>query len=275
MAGADANAARMVLLAMDQASWREDVPRLLAGAIGRQQRGHWTTTTANAWGTLALRKFSTRFEAEAVDGITRAVLRQGGAERSASHAWGGAGRIDLPWMPGPASPDDGVTISQDGPGKPWVTLQSLAAVPLKAPLASGYRIIRTIATVDQKQPGGYSRGDILRITLDIDAQADMTQVAVSDPIPAGAIVLGSGLGRDSAIAARGPRPAGDAWLAYEERSFDTFRAYYSYVPKGRFSLSYTVRLNNAGLFQLPPTRVEAMYAPEMQGMAPNAALEVK
>jgi uncharacterized protein YfaS (alpha-2-macroglobulin family) len=275
MAGADANAVRMVLLALDDPAWREDLPRLLTGAIGRQLRGHWNTTTANAWGTLALRKFPTRFEAEAVDGVTRAVLRQGGAERSASHAWGGAGRIDLPWMPGPASPDDGVTISQDGPSKPWVTLQSLAAVPLKAPLASGYRIIRTIATVDQKQPGGYRRGDILRITLDIDAQADMTQVAVSDPIPAGAIVLGSGLGRDSAIAARGPRPAGDAWLAYEERSFDTFRAYYSYVPKGRFSLSYTVRLNNAGLFQLPPTRVEAMYAPEMQGMAPNAALEVK
>jgi uncharacterized protein YfaS (alpha-2-macroglobulin family) len=60
-----------------------------------------------------------------------------------------------------------------------------------------------------------------------------------------------------------------------ERSFDSVRAYYSYVPKGAFSYSYTVRLNNAGLFQLPPSRVEAMYAPEMQGLWPNAAVEVK
>ena len=275
MAGADANAVRTVLLALDDPAWREDLPRLLTGALGRQLRGHWSTTTANAWGMLALRKFSARFETEAVGGVTRVVLRQGGAERSASHAWGGAGRIDLPWQPGPDRPGDGVTISQDGSGKPWVTLQSLAAVPLKAQFASGYRIRRTVEMVDRKQPGIYSRGDILRITLDIDAQADMTQVAVSDPIPAGATVLGSGLGRDAAIAARGPQPAGDAWLAYEERSFDHFRAYYSYVPKGRFSLSYTLRLNNAGLFQLPPSQVEAMYAPEMQGLAPNDALEVK
>ena len=43
------------------------------------------------------------------------------------------------------------------------------------------------------------------------------------------------------------------------------------MPKGRFSTEYTVRLNNPGTFQLPPTRVEAMYAPEMFGERPNAA----
>jgi uncharacterized protein YfaS (alpha-2-macroglobulin family) len=130
--------------------------------------------------------------------------------------------------------------------------------------------------VDQKQPGVLSRGDIMRITLEVDAQADMTQVVLLDPVPAGATVLGSGLGRDSAIAATAVKgPQGAAALAFEERSFDSVRAYYSYVPKGVFSYSYTVRLNNAGLFQLPPSRVEAMYAPEMQGLSPNAAVEVK
>ncbi|MET0964738.1 MAG: hypothetical protein ABWY05_18260 [Noviherbaspirillum sp.] len=129
--------------------------------------------------------------------------------------------------------------------------------------------------VDQKQPGVYSRGDIMRITLEVDAQADMSQVVLSDPVPAGATVLGSGLGRDSAIAAAGAQPQGQAWLAYEERSFDSVRAYYSFLPKGLLRYSYTVRLNNPGLFQLPPSRIEAMYAPEVQGMAPNAALEVR
>ena len=48
MAGADANAARLVLLAVDDPAWRDDIGRLLTGALGRQQRGHWNTTTANA-----------------------------------------------------------------------------------------------------------------------------------------------------------------------------------------------------------------------------------
>ena len=43
-----------------------------------------------------------------------------------------------------------------------------------------------------------------------------------------------------------------------------------YVPKGSFVVEYTVRLNNPGTFGLPATRVEAMYAPEMFGEAPNA-----
>jgi|GEM_PF-6745137 len=40
-------------------------------------------------------------------------------------------------------------------------------------------------------------------------------------------------------------------------------------------LEYTMRLNNAGDFALPPSRVEAMYAPEMYGVAPNARMTVE
>ena len=39
-------------------------------------------------------------------------------------------------------------------------------------------------------------------------------------------------------------------------------------------LQYTIRLNNAGNFALPPTRVEALYAPEMFGESPNAPVRV-
>ena len=39
-------------------------------------------------------------------------------------------------------------------------------------------------------------------------------------------------------------------------------------------IEYTVRLNNPGRFALPPTRVEAMYAPETFGESPNADVDV-
>jgi hypothetical protein len=35
-----------------------------------------------------------------------------------------------------------------------------------------------------------------------------------------------------------------------------------------------VRLNNAGTFVLPQTRIEAMYSPEMFGEIPNEAFHV-
>jgi uncharacterized protein YfaS (alpha-2-macroglobulin family) len=46
------------------------------------------------------------------------------------------------------------------------------------------------------------------------------------------------------------------------------------LPKGRFTVDYTLRLNNAGDFALPPTRVEAMYAPDVFGEVPNGRVVV-
>ena len=105
-------------------------------------------------------------------------------------------------------------------------------------------------------------------------QADATWVVVNDPVPAGATILGTGLGRDDAIAASDENEDERGWLAYQERSFEAFRAYYRYLPKGTFKLEYTMRLNNAGTFGLPATHVETMYAPEMFGEVPNASWTV-
>ncbi len=200
MASGDSNANRLVLTMLNNPAWREDMPKLISGAIQRQQRGHWNTTTANVWGSLALEKFSRAFEAEKVTGTTRVVSDAG----NNAHAWSGAGvsggKLQLPWgTPAPGT----LKFSQEGSGKPWITMQSLAAVPLKSPFSSGYRITKTIVAVEQKQQGIYSRGDVLRVTLDIDAQTDMTWVVLSDPIPGGASLLGSGLARDSAITRSG------------------------------------------------------------------------
>jgi hypothetical protein len=86
--------------------------------------------------------------------------------------------------------------------------------------------------------------------------------------------LGSGLGRDSQIATRGESDRGAGWPAFEERSFEAFRSYYEYLPRGKHVVEYSVRLNNPGRFALPPTRVEAMYSPESFGELPNAVVEV-
>ena len=77
------------------------------------------------------------------------------------------------------------------------------------------------------------------------------------------------------IATQGERREGRGWLAYEERSFEALHSYYEYIPKGTVKMEYTVRLNNAGSFALPPSRAEALYAPEVFGEVPNARITVK
>ncbi len=267
MISADSNANRLLIALLDAPGWREDMPRLARGALGRMQRGRWNTTVANAWGVLAMEKFSDAFESSPLTGTTTATLS---AERFA-HRWSQDDGIEvfekkLTW---PAQRQD-LSLRQEGSGKPWVTLQSIAAIPLKTALSTGYKITREVTPMQQQTNGRWSRGDVARVHLEIEALADMTWVVVDDPIPAGATVLGRGLGGDSTLLAKGERKQGAVWPAFEEHPFEAFRAYYRYVPKGRFIVEYTVRLNNPGTFQLPTTRVEAMYAPEMFGELPNA-----
>ncbi|MCX5907940.1 MAG: hypothetical protein NTY64_12340, partial [Deltaproteobacteria bacterium] len=152
---------------------------------------------------------------------------------------------------------------------------SLAALPLKDPYASGYTVKKTIIPIQQKTPNQWNPGDILRIRLEMEAQTDQTWVVVNDPIPGGGTILGRGLGRDSTLLTQGEERKGSAWPVFEERSFEAFRVYYEYVPKGNWTVEYTLRLNQSGLFHLPNTRVEALYFPEMLGEIPNPPIEVQ
>ncbi len=268
MVSADSNANRAILSLLDQELWQEDLPRMVRGSIARQRRGHWSTTVANAWGVLAMEKFAQRFESEPVAGVTKSAL----GERQEWH-WDrtpDGGSLDHPWPTGIQM----LALEHEGRGRPWAMIQSLAAIPLKQPFSSGYAITRTVTPVEQKKQGEWSRGDVARVRLELQAQSDMTWVVVNDPIPAGTSILGTGLGRDSQILTQGEERQGYVWPAFEERTFDSFRAYYEYVPKGRWVVEYTVRLNNAGHFELPETRVEALYAPEMFGEIPNTPMTV-
>jgi alpha-2-macroglobulin len=240
----------------------------VTGLLGRQQRGAWSTTTANLWGSLALARYAERFEAVPVTG--RSSLAWGGLQRSVEPSVAVA-PTRLPW-PTPAA---SLVARHEGAGRPWLSLQTLAAVPLAGPVSAGYTITRSVNGVQRQSADVWTRGDVLRVRIELDAAADMGWVVVSDPLPAGAVVMGGGLGGDSAMAARGERREGSGWLAFEERAAAAWRAYYEWLPRGRHVIEYSLRLNASGRFQLPPTRVEAMYAPEMFGEWPNATLEVR
>ncbi|MBX3016412.1 MAG: hypothetical protein KF767_00880 [Bdellovibrionaceae bacterium] len=102
---------------------------------------------------------------------------------------------------------------------------------------------------------------------------------IRDAIPAGASHLGTGLEGGSALLDRDVVKKDDGrvqeWPAeFSEKPFGDFISYAAYLPKGKYRVSYRVRLNSAGSFQLPPTRVEAMYAPETFAEAPNAVWTV-
>ena len=287
MVSGDSNANRMLLTVMNEADWEQDIPRLVRGSLFRQHFGHWNTTVANAWGVMAMEKFSAAFESTPVTGET--VIDYGDQSRTQNwdddanevqadaKDWTERNEVDLPtegvqlpWQPG----EQMLSITHQGEGRPWAMVRATAALPLEQPLFTGFSIKRSVTAVEQQQAGRWTRGDVVRIRLELDAQSDMSWVVVDDPVPAGSTILGGGLGGRGSLLAADDSSEGWAWLAYEERRFDAYRAYYRFVPKGKWSVEYSVRLNNPGEFLLPATRVEALYAPEMFGELPNPLFTV-
>lgn len=122
MSSGDVNATRLVLTMLDNPAWKEDMPKLINGVIQRQTHGHWATTTANVWGSLALQKFGRTFEADKVSGVTKASLEQGTVvANTQSFSWLAAvttgGKLQLPW-PATAAPAN-LKLSHVGNGAPW------------------------------------------------------------------------------------------------------------------------------------------------------------
>jgi hypothetical protein len=264
----DGMAAKAIIAALPFESWHEDIPRMVTWMLSKLRRGHWDTTVANAWGVLAMEKFSGKYENAPVTG----TLRAGIGKNIKTFPWRetpGGRQLKFNWP----QKKETLSIRQDGTGAPWTVVRSMAAVPLKTPLSSGYKIKKTVVPLEQKEKGKWKRGDLLRVRLEMAAQSDMTWVVVNDPIPAGSSILRADMGGSAILTAREKR-AGWVQEAFTERSFEAFRVYYEYVPKGEWSTEYTLRLNNEGVFRMPATRAEALYAPEMFGEIPNRDFEV-
>lgn len=260
-------------LALEESSWASDVGRMARGLVARLRLGHWDTTLANSWGVTQMRRFSQKFEKEKVTGETKVSGGDVSELFKFSPSLQGDYKL-LKWPSGSEGKALSLQFNHTGTGKPWIQFETLSAIPLKAPFNMGYKISRKLTPVLQESPGSWRVGDVVNIELTVVAQADQPWVVVRDPIPAGASHLGTGLSGTSNLLNQMPKvnaPSSEAsWPSeYEEKSHTQLISYAAYLPRGTYKLNYRVRLNSAGEFKMPPSRVEAMYAPETFGEVPN------
>jgi uncharacterized protein YfaS (alpha-2-macroglobulin family) len=283
MVSSDEMAIKALDAVLGKPGWANEAPKMMVGVGQRQWHGHWDTTPANAWGALLTRRFGALYPAT-VTGTTTASL----AGRSATASWprpADAKPLRLPLAAGP------MTLAHSGGTGPWATVSVSAAVPLKAALWAGYRTEKVLTPISQRVKGRWSVGDVVKVSIAVEATAERNWVVVNDPIPPGATIIGDMANQSSILAGQakgGPGVKfkaldadGKLWQvqlgvlpAYIERAQTAWRGYFDWVPRGRFVTEYVVRLNSPGQFSLPPTRVEAMYSPAIRAQLPNAPMTI-
>jgi hypothetical protein len=266
MVSDDEMALKVLIAVTGRAGRQDEAARMMIGVALRQMRGHWDTTPANAWGTIAVHKFAQAYPGSAT-GLTTVSLSRNSASSNALQP--PVLHLPLPSAPG------ALLLRHDGGAGPWATVSVRAAVPLKAPVFAGYRISREVSFLQRQRPDRISRGDVMRVRITIEAPVDRTWVVIDDPIPAGASIIGAGGGQSAMLAAQASGSGGESYPSYVEQGFDAWRGYFRWLAKGKTIVEYAVRLNGTGKLQLPPTKVEAMYSPEIHAALPNAPVTIE
>jgi uncharacterized protein YfaS (alpha-2-macroglobulin family) len=267
MSSGDEAAIKALIATLGRPGWQDEAPKMMVGVSLRQARGHWDTTTANAWGTIAARKFAGLYPAEAIAGTTTLAL----GSATIGKAWPLSVDLRKASFPLPAAQTP-LRLAQSGGAGPWASVSVSAVVPLTKTLNAGYKMTKAVSVVQARTPGTYTRGDVLKVTITVEASAERNWVVVNDPIPAGATIIGD-LGGQSSLLGQVTGSDG-VQPSYVERGNDSWRGYFAWVPAGKFTVAYTLRLNGAGRFSMPPSRVEAMYSPAIRAAVPNAPMTV-
>ncbi len=128
-------------------------------------------------------------------------------------------------------------------------------------------------------------GDVLRVELTIIAPNDLHYLQVEDPLPAGGEAIDTTLATASQLD-EGPslkqniEPGARRWWWYwgwwsrSEMRDDRVALFATFLSKGAYTYSYTMRIISAGKFNVIPAFASLQYFPEVFGRSDGALLTV-
>lgn len=249
MRDSEGAALRLILATLNLPSWRNDVPRMYQGILSRQHQGSWYLTSDNAWGSIVIDKMKKVYAQEKVTGSIAVQLD----EKTKTYDWkkGPMTQFEIPWN----QKESAMKWTQQGSGKPWITISTKISMPVTQPTFAGFKVEKNVTPIEQKKKGIWSVGDVAKIQLKVQPQAPQSWVVVEDPIPASASILQS------------------SWSTAIEKKEHLIRYYFSWFV-GDETIEYTLRFNQAGTYQLPASRVEAMYSPDLFAELPESSWQV-
>ena len=128
-------------------------------------------------------------------------------------------------------------------------------------------------------------GDVIRVELTVIAPSDLHYVQLEDPLPAGAEAIDIGLATTSQLATgAGLQPSAVGgrsswywwwnWYSRSELRDDRVALFATFLSKGTYEYSYTMRVTSVGQFNVIPTFVNEQYFPEVFGRSDGMLLSV-
>ncbi|MFN8609193.1 MAG: Ig-like domain-containing protein [Vulcanimicrobiota bacterium] len=174
-----------------------------------------------------------------------------------------------------------VGLKKVGAGRLYYEMR-LAYVPAKEPPArdEGLAVLKKISTVKGDSfPAALKAGETYMVTITVVSPRDRRFVMVNDPLPAGCEVVQTQFETESEemkrILAAAQNKSGSSTFVHFEKYSDRVALFADGLQAGEHTFQYLVRANQPGKFNMPATKAEEIYHPEIFGTTIGRVVEIK
>lgn len=255
------------------------IPKTVRWLLEQQKAGHWRTTQENWFVVDALATYLRAYENEEPD--FRATITVAGKQvidemfkgRSLNTVTASIPMSDL--SPGTALP---VSIAKNGTGRFYYGVRiNYYPKAETTPKEEGFEIAKSIAVGDSLHAEGepFRPGTLVKVTLLVSSSQYRHFVVIDDPLPAGFEIVNSGFETNPENQEEEESSDSEWLFNHIERKDDRVLVFSDYMPPGAHMITYLARVIRPGVYQMPATRVEGMYEPEVFGQTGSSKVTVR
>jgi uncharacterized protein YfaS (alpha-2-macroglobulin family) len=278
------------------------LPRIARGLLSLRKDGGWRTPQEDSWALMALADYKKVLSTE--DGeLSASVSLRGSSILDSSFPKGSTQEDTVFVAAARVANDTGGFLELDasGKGKLYYAAElryETAALPTK-PRDEGLfvqKFVRSVtpaalaeamSTIPPKTADSVTAGDLVVVDLLFESAEPRDQVVLADPLPAGLSALDfdidttSQARRDATNATIDPKKAKYLGTTYRTAASrrqvmdDRVLTFFQHLEPGMYRVSYLARATSLGTFVAPPTRIEAMYDPDVFGQTAAGMLAVR
>lgn len=259
------------------------IPKVVRWLTDQQKSGCWRTTQENLYIVDALATYFRAYEREVPNFHGEALLAGGTmlketfTGRSLKTAFRAFAMSELTLGARYA-----LDFKKDGSGRLYYMVR-MNYYPKSQTVAKeeGIAVSKAVAGLATTADASSSikAGTVARVTLTVSTNQDRTFVVLDDPVPAGFEIINTSF-QTASVAEREQEHGQAEWWGFNpfrhrEQYDDRALFFADYLPAGVYSVSYLVRVTSFGTYQMPATRVEGMYEPEIFGQTSSRVVIVE
>jgi hypothetical protein len=260
------------------------IPNVVRWLMSARKKDAWETTQETAWSVMALTdwmKYTGELKANYTYGVTlndKALASDTKVTRDTiqqpTTLFLSVGELLAGEM-------NRLTFQRTGgDGVMYYTTELLTYAPIEQirSMNRGISITRSYSLVNDKEHKPITEahvGDTIRVNLTIIAPESLYYVVINDPIPAGSEAIdpqlptSPNIGEPPALKFDDPLSQGWGywWFSKTELRDEKVTMYASFLPKGTYQYTYTIRAGLEGQYRVIPSTGEEFYNPVVYGRA--------